>query len=211
MFIYLSIDILICVSVSSENKQCLPVMLKWGGGGKSKVFPPFPRHRKFQDQGPNCLNLPPLILHCLLLTQRLFSSSAENTRLNYRAGYEIATLSCLLWLFSLKQILSVGCINTRQNPPPLWNRLGKVYQLWAPLEQTFWPGSTKHSSGQDEVPGNSSPHVSILMETYRRVAIGESWPFPQESGGISISGLLLSLLLPLSNTDICPCFLCLGT
>lgn len=47
------------------------------------------------------------------------------------------------------------------------------------MEQTFWPGSTKHFSGQIEVPRNSSPHVSILMQTYRRVNWGRACHFPR--------------------------------
>lgn len=71
------------------------------GGGSRKVFPLFLIHWKFQDQDPDSLIFPSLILHCLL-TQGLFSPSAENTRLNYRAGYKITTLSSLLCLFSPK-------------------------------------------------------------------------------------------------------------
>lgn len=71
------------------------------GGGSRKVFPLFLIHWKFQDQDSDSLIFPSLILHCLL-TQGLFSPSAENTRLNYRAGYKITTLSSLLCLFSPK-------------------------------------------------------------------------------------------------------------
>lgn len=76
------------------------MMLKWNKK-KSKVFLPSQHIENSQDQGPNCLILRSLILHCLL-TQGLFSPSAQNPTLNYRAGYEIATLSSLLRLFSLK-------------------------------------------------------------------------------------------------------------
>lgn len=69
------IYILTWACVPSTSNWCLPVMLK-RKKGKSKVFPHFPKHWKFQDPGPNCLILPSLILHCLL-TQIIFSFSRE--------------------------------------------------------------------------------------------------------------------------------------
>lgn len=84
---------------------------------------------------------------------------------------------------------------------------GQVYQqLWSLLAQTSWPGSTEHSSGQHEAPGNSIP-----MQTFMRVMLNRAWHFPGNQKVFPYLFLLL-LFITLSNTeDTCPQFLCLGT
>lgn len=82
---------------------------------------------------------------------------------------------------------------------------GKMYhQLWALLEQTSWPGSTEHSSGHDGFPGNSSPHVSILRQTFRRVKLRRARHFPRNQEVFSYLYFCIHCLLPcLTQTFVC--------